>query len=153
MKNNIWFISACILFFMVGYYLNNSAISLPRYKVAVVNVTEVMEHSSDVKTLKISQEKQMKDLNNLITKAQTEIANETDRNKALKLEADYRQEIETKRSAMDEEYNKKIDDITKNIKNLISKEAQKADYNLVLPTGMVISGGEDITQNVIKEVK
>ena len=49
----------------------------------------------------------MKDLNNLITKAQTEIANETDRNKALKLEADYRQEIETKRSAMDEEYNKK----------------------------------------------
>lgn len=153
MKNNIWFIGACILFFLVGYNINNSAISFPKYKVAVVNVSEVMEHSQEVKTLKQSQDKLMNDLNNLITKAQTEIANEPDRNKAIQLEATYRKEIETKRSAMDDEYNKKIDDITKNIKNLISKEAQKSDYNLVLPTGMVISGGDDITQNVIKDIK
>ncbi len=153
MKNNIWFIGACVLFFMVGYYLNNSAISFPRYKVAVVNVTEVMEHSQEVKNLKSSQEKQMKDLNNLITKAQNEIANEPDRNKAIQLESTYRKEIETKRNAMDEEYNTKIDKITANIKSLISKEAQKSDYNLVLPTGMVISGGDDITQNVIKDIK
>lgn len=153
MRNNIWFIAACVLFFLMGYYLNNTAISFPRYKVAVVNVTELMEHSQEVKTLKESQEKQMKDLNNLITKAQTEIANEPDRNKAIQIESTYRKEIETKRNAMDEEYNSKINKITANIKTLISKEAQKADYNLVLPTGMVISGGDDITQNIVKSVK
>ena len=54
---------------------------------------------------------------------------------------------------MDEEYSKKIVQITSNIKNLISVQAKKTDYNLVLPTGMVISGGEDITDNVIKEMQ
>lgn len=153
MKNNILFIGACVMFFLAGYYANNSAVSFPKYKVAVVNITEIMEHSQEVKNLKSSQEKQMKDLNNLITKAQTEIANEPDRNKAIQLESTYRKEIETKRSTMDDEYNSKIDKITANIKTLISKEAQKSDYNLVLPAGMVISGGDDITQNVIKDVK
>jgi len=153
MKNNVWFIGACVMFFLVGYYANNTAVSLPKYKVAVVNITEVMEHSQEVKTLKASQEKQMKDLNDLITKAQTEIANEPDRNKAIQMESTYRKEIETKRNAMDEEYNSKIDKITANIKSLISKEAQKSDYNLVLPTGMVISGGDDITENIIKDIK
>ena len=153
MKNNIWFIGACVMFFLVGYYANNTAVSLPKYKVAVVNISEVMEHSQEVKTLKASQEKQMKDLNNLITKAQTEIANEPDRNKAIQMESTYRKEIETKRNAMDEEYNSKIDKITANIKSLISEEAQKSDYNLVLPTGMVISGGDDITENIIKDIK
>ena len=47
----------------------------------------------------------------------------------------------------------KITKINENIKSLISKEAKKSNYNLVLPTGMVISGGEDITENVVKQMK
>ena len=117
-----------------------------------MDVTKVMEQSPEVKALKGSQDKQMKDLNNLITKAQNEIANEPDRNKAIQLESTYRKEIEAKRNSMDDEYNKKVNEITANIKSLVSKEAQKSDYNLVLPTGMVISGGDDITQTIIKNV-
>lgn len=152
-KENIWLVGACALFFIGGYTMNDVAISLPRYKVAVVDITKVMEQSKDIKNLKASQDKQLKELETLISKAQNEIANAQDQNKALELQTNYSKEIETKRNAIDEDYSKKIVQITSNIKNLISNQAKKTDYNLVLPTGMVISGGEDITDNVIKEMQ
>ena len=152
-KENIWIVGACALFFIGGYTMNDVAISLPRYKVAVVDVTKVMEQSNDIKNLKASQDKQLKELQTLISKAQNEIANTQDEQKAVQLQANYSKEIETKRNAIDEEYSKKIVQITSNIKNLVATQAKKADYNLVLPTGMVISGGEDITDNVLKEMQ
>ena len=153
MKNNVWFVIACVLFFFVGYSMNNTAISFPRYKVAVVDIQSVMAKSPEIKTLRDSQNKQITELNTLISKAQNEILNEKDRQKALKMEEKYRNEIETKRNSIDEEYNKKIAQITAKIRDCISTEAKKSNYNLVLPTGMVISGGEDITQNVIRNLK
>ena len=112
-----------------------------------------MEQSNDIKNLKASQDKQLKELQTQISKAQNEIANTQDEQKAVQLQANYSKEIETKRNAIDEEYSKKIVQITSNIKNLVATQAKKADYNLVLPTGMVISGGEDITDNVLKEMQ
>ena len=152
-KNSVWFVGTCLLFFIAGYTMNDVAISLPRYKVAVVDINKVMDKSSEIKSLKISQEKQTKELETLISKAQNELANASDPNKFVQLEAIYKKQIEDKRTAIDEEYSKKIVQITSNIKSLISTEAKKTDYNLVLPAGMVISGGEDITENVIKDMK
>ncbi len=153
MKNNFWFILACVLMFFIGYSVNDSAVSFQKYKVAVVDVESIMQKSPEILALKESQNKQSEEINTLITKAQNEIANQTDRNKALQLEATYRKQIEEKKNAMDEEYNKKIVEITKNIRNLISKQAKESNYNLVLPTGMVISGGEDITESIAKDIK
>ena len=151
-KENIWFVAACALFFIGGYTMNDVAISLPRYKVAVVDITKVMEQSKDIKTLKATQDKQLKELETLISKAQNEIANTQDEQKAIQLQANYSKQVEAKRNTIDEEYSKKIVQITSNIKNLIATQAKKTDYNLVLPTGMVISGGDDITENVLKEM-
>ena len=153
MKNNIWFFAACVLMFFVGYSLNDAAVSFPKYKVAVIDVSQVLSKSSEVQTLKRSQEKDMEELNTLISKAQNELLNENDKTKLLQKEAVYRKEIETKKFKMEKEYNSKLAKINENIKSLISKEAKKSNYNLVLPTGMVISGGEDITENVVKQMK
>lgn len=153
MKNNFWFILACILIFFVGYNMNDVAVSFPKYKVAVVDVSEVLSNSDEIQTLKKSQDKQLEELNTLISKAQNEIVNESDRNKAVQLEARYRKEIEKKKSDMDNEYNTKISKINTNIKTLISNEAKKADYNLVLPTGIVITGGDDITNDIVEKLK
>lgn len=153
MKNNIWFIVACVLVFFVGYNVNDMAVSFPRYKVAVVDVPTILSKSPEIQSLKVSQDKQMEELNTLISKAQNEIVNESDRNKAVQMEATYRKQIETKKKSMDEDYNNKIVKITSKIRSLISSEAKKTNYNLVLPTGMVISGGEDITDNIVKKLK
>ena len=153
MKNNIWFIVACVLVFFVGYNMNDVAVSFPRYKVAVVDVSTVLSNSQDILSLKRSQDKKMEELNTLISKAQNEIVNEADRNKAIQMEASYRKQIEKKKNDMDQEYNTKISKINTSIKSLISNEAKKSNYNLVLPTGMVISGGDDITDEIVKKLK
>ena len=153
MKNNFWFIVACVLVFFVGYNVNDVAVSIPKYKVAVVDVPTILSKSSEMQTLKISQDKKIEELNTLISKAQNEIVNESDRNKALQKEATYRKQIESQKQQMEEEYNSKITKITNKIRTLISNEAKHENYNLVLPTGMVISGGEDITEQVVKKLK
>lgn len=153
MKNNIWFIIACVLVFFVGYNINDVAVSFPRYKVAVVDVSTILTSSPEIQSLKQSQDKKMEELNTLISKAQNEIVNESDKNKALQMETNYRKEIEQKKLDMDEEYNSKITVINNKIKSMISTEAKKSNYNLVLPTGMVISGGDDITNDIVKRMK
>lgn len=153
MKNNIWFIIACVLVFFVGYNINDAAVSFPRYKVAVVDVSTILTSSPEIQSLKQSQDKKMEELNTLISKAQNEIVNESDKNKALQMETNYRKEIEQKKLDMDEEYNSKITVINNKIKSMISTEAKKSNYNLVLPTGMVISGGDDITNDIVKKMK
>jgi Skp family chaperone for outer membrane proteins len=153
MKNNIWFIIACVLVFCVGYNLNDSAVSFQKYRVAVVDVSQLLSHSPDVQELKRIQDKETEELNTLISKAQNEILNTTDKDVVLKKEAEYRQQIEVKRSNMEKQYASKLEEVNKKIRKIISTEAQKENYNLVLPVGMVISGGEDITENVVKTMK
>ena len=153
MKNNIWFVIACVLVFFVGYNMNDVAVSFPRYKVAVIDVPEVLSNSSEIQALKRSQDREMEELNTLISKAQNELLNEHDRTKFLQKESEYRKQIEAKKQNMDKEYNSKLAKINDNIKSLISKEAKKSNYNLVLPTGIVLSGGEDITDNIVKQIK
>ncbi len=153
MKNNIWFVIACVLVFFVGYNMNDVAVSFPRYKVAVIDVPEVLSKSSEIQALKRSQDKEMEELNTLISKAQNELLNEHDRTKLIQKESEYRKQIEAKKQTMDKEYNSKLAKINDNIKSLISKEAKKSNYNLVLPTGIVLSGGDDITDVVVKQIK
>lgn len=153
MRNNIWFIVACVLVFCVGYNINDVAISFPRYKVAVIDVPAVMSKSTEMQELKRAQDKDLEELSILISKAQNELINEQNRTKFVQKESEYRKQIETKRKDIDKKYATKLVKINDNIKNLIAKEAKKANYNLVLPTGMVISGGDDITENVVKNMK
>ena len=108
MKNNIWFIIACVLVFFVGYNINDAAVSFPRYKVAVVDVSTILTSSPEIQSLKQSQDKKMEELNTLISKAQNEIVNESDKNKALQMETNYRKEIEQKKLDMDEEDRKSV---------------------------------------------
>lgn len=153
MKINIWFVIACVLVFCVGYNMNDVAVSFPKYKVAVIDVAQVLENSNEIQELKRAQDKDMEELNTLISKAQNDLLNEHNKSKLIQKESNYRQQIETKKKNMDKEYSLKLAKINDHIRSMISKEAKKSNYNLVLPTGMVISGGDDITVNVIKQIK
>ncbi len=153
MKINIWFVIACVLVFCVGYNMNDVAVSFPKYKVAVIDVAQVLENSNEIQELKRAQDKDMEELNTLISKAQNDLLNEHNKSKLIQKESNYRQQIENKKKNMDKEYSLKLAKINDHIRSMISKEAKKSNYNLVLPTGMVISGGDDITVNVIKQMK
>ena len=51
----------------------------PEYKVAVIDVPTVLSNSSEIQELKRLQDKDMEELNILISKAQNELLNEPDK--------------------------------------------------------------------------
>ena len=85
--------------------------------------------------------------------ARGEISNEKDPAKVLLLEDKYLKEFNNKKEALEKEYNTKLDNIERNIKNEISKKAQKDGYDYVFAKSVVLYGGKDITSELVGNVK
>lgn len=155
MKNQIKAFSIAMVAFAIGFGANQYAISndLAEYKIAIVDVSQVVTSSSQVKALKTEQQNKIKDLRTFIQNAKKDVSAQTDEKKKKELEEKYSKELTAKKEVLDKEYSKKLADIDKNISTIIEKEAKAKEYNLVLAKGVVLYGGEDITQEITKLVK
>lgn len=136
--------------FAIGYSVNNIAVSKssPEYKIAVVDIAEVIANSSEIKAIKAEQEKQVLTMQSTIDKARTDISNEKDPVKIAQLEEKYRKQINEQKIALDTEYNKKLTAIDSKIKTAVVEKARSMNYNIVLPKNTVLFGGDDITEQV-----
>lgn len=136
--------------FAIGYSVNNIAVSKssPEYKIAVVDIAEVIANSSEIKAIKAEQEKQVLTMQSTIDKARTDISNEKDPVKIAQLEEKYRKQINEQKIALDTEYNKKLTAIDSKIKTAVVEKARLMNYNIVLPKNTVLFGGDDITDQV-----
>lgn len=154
MKKNIVIIFVVIMAFTCGYSLNNKAVSgNTDYKIAVVDVQELVSNSNAVKKLKTEQERKIQNIQSTLEKARTEMSKETDSAKLQALEQKYRDDINKQKSAMESEYNVKFAAIDKNIRNAVIEKARAMNYNIVLPKNMVLLGGDDITNQIVSAVK
>ena len=121
--------------------------------IAVVDLQQVVNNSSQVKQLKQEQERKMAELDKIIVNARGEIANESDPAKILLIEDKYMKEFNTKREALEKEYGNKLNAIEKNIKAEITKKAEKDGYEYVFAKSVVLYGGKDITSEVMQGIK
>lgn len=121
--------------------------------IAVVDLSKIVENSSQVKVLKQEHAKKIADLDKIIVNARGEISNEKDPAKVLLLEDKYMKEFNTKREALEREYNNKLAVIEKNIKNEITKKAQSGGYDYVFAKSVVLYGGKDITGELLNSIK
>lgn len=154
MKKHIITILVAVLAFTCGYSMNNKAISGDTdYKIAVVDVQQLVANSNEVKNLKAEQEKKMQTMQATLDKARADMAKETDTVKLKALEEKYRNDINKQKLAMEQEYNTKFNQIDKNIRNAVIEKARSMNYNLVLPKNIVLLGGDDITNQVSPAVK
>lgn len=153
MKKKISFLFVCLMAFALGYSINNIAISDTAPKIAVVDLQKILTSSSKVQQLKADQEKKVAEIQNILQKAQSEIANEKDPKKVAELEEKYRDQINNQKIALDEEYNKKLTQIDTEVRATVTEKAKSLNYNLVLPKNIVFYGGEDITDVIAKEIK
>ena len=65
----------------------------------------------------------------------------------------YNDEFAQKRGEISRDYNKKLQAVDKDINDTIAKIAQEKGYKSVITKSVVIYGGDDITEEVIKAVK
>ena len=153
MNNKFKFLAVGISAFVIGLSLNNIAVSDVPSKIAVVDVSSVVNSSSQVQALKKEQQAKAKDLMTFIEKARKDVAATTDVKKKQALEDKYNKELNTKKAAMDKNYTIKLEAIDKAISAQIANQAKAANYDIVLAKGVVLYGGTDITEAVKKAVK
>ena len=114
---------------------------------------QLVSSSGQVKQLKQEHAKKMDELNKIIVNARGEISNEKDQAKILMLEDKYTKEFNTKKEAIDKDYNSKLANIEKNIKSEIQRKAQESSYDYVFAKSVVLYGGKDVTNELIGKIK
>ena len=121
--------------------------------IAVVDLQQIVSNSSQVKQLKQEHSKKIAELDKIIINARGEISNESDPAKVLLLEDKYMKEFNSKKEALERDYNNRLSSIEKNIKAEISKKAQKDSYDYVFAKSVVLYGGKDITDELLQSIK
>lgn len=153
MNNKIKILAVGLLTFASGIAFSNFAMSDVPSKIAVVDVQEVVNSSSQVQALKKEQQAKMKEVVSFVEKARKEVAATTDVKKKQALEEKYNKELNTKKTAMDKNYADKLTAIDSTISKQIEAQAKAGGYDIVLTKGVVLYGGSDITDAVKKAVK
>ena len=121
--------------------------------IAVVDLQQLVNNSAQVKQLKQEHSKKINELDKIIVNARGEISNEKDPAKILLIEDRYMKEFNTKKEALEKDYNNRLSNIEKNIKGEITKKAQKDGYDYVFAKSVVLHGGKDITSELIGAIK
>ena len=122
-------------------------------KVAVVDLQKVVNNSTQIKSLKKEQEAKKKELIQFIQKANEEIKKQPDVEKKEALVKKYKKEVETKTETNAKLYKTKFDAADKHITDVIAQQAKSLGYDMVFAKGVVLFGGDDITEAVVKAVK
>ena len=153
MNNKIKFLTTVLTAFVIGFSVNNFAMSDVPSKIAVVDVAQVVSSSPQVLALKKEQEAKAKELISFIEKARKDVASTTDIKKKQALEEKYTKELNTRRTNSEKYYADKLAEIDKTISAQIETQAKANNYDIVLVKGVVLYGGEDITEAVKKALK
>lgn len=145
-----------VIAFLGGMYVKT--ISTPETKVdvpqiAVVNINEVITKSPMYIEASKENEKKMKELSDWVDQVNQKIEAEKDPEKHNQLADQYINLTKDKEAFVRQEYERKINDISIAITTLIDKVAKEQGCYIVLPTTSTISGGKDITYEVLKVLR
>ena len=130
-----------------------SANASEEFSVAIVDIPQVVSASAKVQALKKEQEANSKEIMKYIEKARKDIATVTDADKKKEMEDKYNKELIDKKEKMDLDYANKLKALDSSISQTINTKAKADGYDLVLSKGVVLYGGKDITEEIVKLVK
>ena len=132
MNKNVKFLTIGLAAFVIGFSVNNFAMSeVPaNYKVAVVDIAQVVASSAQVKNLKKEQQAKADELVKFVEKARKDVAAASDEKKKKELEEKYSKELVSKKEKMEKEYVNKLSAIDASISKTVNEQAKAGNYNL-----------------------
>ncbi len=142
-----------VLFALVLLIGNINFVQAADFKVGVVDVTKVVEASSQVQALKREQQAKTQELNNWLTKVRADIAKQKTQANQEALVKKYDAEFVKKQEAIAKAYSAKLQAIDNSITATIVKEGKAMGYDIVIAKNVVFYGGTDITAAIMKKVK
>lgn len=122
-------------------------------KIAVVDVQKLVNSSAQVKALRKERDAKRNEIAQLIKKANEDVKKQTDPAKKKALADKYNKELSTKQETNAKAYKTKLDAVDKSITTTIIQQAKAMGYDIVLTKGVVLYGGDDITDAISKVVK
>lgn len=155
MNNRVKFLTVGVAAFVIGMSINNYAMSsVPsNFKVGVIDIQKVVASSGQVKALKKEQQAKTQDIVKFVEKARKDVASITDEKKKKTVEDKYNKELVAKKDQMEKEYSSKLSDIDASITKTVQDQAKAGNFDVVLAKGVVLYGGEDFTETVVKALK
>jgi Skp family chaperone for outer membrane proteins len=131
-----------------GYVKSNSTSNI-----AVIDVNKVVSQSSQVMALKKEQNLKMEELQKWLEVAKADVDKQQTAEGKAKLVKKYDADYAKKQQAIQKDYTTKLQSIDKDITSVITKEAEEKGYEVVLAKGVVLYGGDDITNTIAKKIK
>lgn len=139
--------------FILGLGFNTFAMSDVPSKIAVVDVNRVVSNSSQVMALKKEQNLKNEELQKWLNTARADVEKQKTQEGKEKLAKKYDSDFQKKQQAIQKDYTDKLQSIDKDISGVIAKTAKDKGYDVVLAKGVVLYGGEDITNTISKLIK
>ena len=140
-------------YFLISAIIASSTLAFAAEDIAVVDLQQLVNSSGQVKQLRQEHNRKISELDKILVNARGEIANEKDQAKILLIEDKYMKEFNSKKEALENDYNNRLSAIEKNIKSEITKKAQKNGYEYVFAKSVVLHGGKDITSQLVGNIK
>ena len=142
-------------FFITTLLLATLGITTPAMaeNVAIVDVSAVLAKSSQLQALKKEQQTKIQELEKWLKNVKTDVDKQQTKEGKEKLIKKYDAEFVKKQQDLRDSYIKKLLAVDKNIAQTITNEAKAKGYDLVITKGVVLYGGTDITDDIIKVVK
>ena len=122
-------------------------------QLAIVDVSAVVNKSAQVQNLKEEQTQKAQELAQWLQNAQNDVKKETDKDKQKALLQQYNEEFASKAETIKQDYAGKVQTLEASITQTIVDTAKAKGYKYVIAKGVMIFGGDDITDEVAKIVK
>ena len=121
--------------------------------IAVANVQEIVAASPKVQSLQEEQKNRIENLSKFVKDANEEISKAENDKVKKELENTYMAELAEQRAAFEQDYVKKLAEISNELSEIINVKAAKNGYSVVLSKDAVVAGATEITKELIEYVK
>ena len=119
-------------------------------KIAVIDVQKIIDNSAQVQALNKEQEAKVKNLEKWIESVKKDIEKQKTTEEKEKLFKKHQETYIKKKTDIITSGQTKMQAIMNNISNTIQAQAKAKGYDMVITKGVVVYGGEDITDDVQK---